>query len=152
MDQLDLDILECLKANARMKASDISKRVNLSVSSVIDRIRKLERSGVIVQYTTVLDRRKIGNDVLVIVGITLERQNLARYFEEQIRDIPEVVDCYAVAGDFDFLLHLAVSSHEELYAVHHRILNLDGVAQLKSFYVIETVKQEGHFRKAASEQ
>ncbi len=146
MDQLDLDILECLKQNARMKASDISKQINLSVSSVIDRIHKLENSGVIVQYTTVIDRRKIGNDILVIVGITLERQNLARHFEEQVRDIPEVVDCYAVAGDFDFLLHLAVSSHEELYAAHRRILNLDGVSQLKSFYVIETVKQDGHYR------
>lgn len=147
MDQLDLDILDCLKQNARMRASDISKQINLSVSSVIDRIHKLENAGVIVQYTTIIDRRKIGNDILVIVGITLERQNMARHFEEQIRDIPEVVDCYAVAGDFDFLLHLAVSSHEELYATHHRILNLDGVAQLKSFYVIETVKQEGHYRK-----
>ncbi len=147
MDQVDLDILECLKNNARMKASDISRQVNLSVSSVIDRIRKLENSGVIVQYTTVLDRRKIGNDILVIIGITLERQNLAKMFEEQIRDVPAIVDCYAVAGDFDFLLHLAVSSHEELYEAHHRILNMDGVAQLKSFYVIETVKHDGHYQK-----
>ncbi len=147
MDQVDLDILECLKANARMKASDISKRVNLSVSSVIDRIHKLENSGIIVQYTTVLDRRKIGNDILVVIGISLERQNMAKIFEEQIRDIPAIVDCYAVAGEFDFLLHLSVSSHEELYEAHHRILNLDGVGQMKSFYVIETVKQEGHYRK-----
>jgi Lrp/AsnC family leucine-responsive transcriptional regulator len=147
MDQVDLHILECLKTNARMKASDISKQVNLSVSSVIDRIHKLENSGVIVQYTTVLDRRKIGNDILVIVGITLERQNMAHVFEEQIQDEPAIVDCYAVAGDCDFLLHLAVSSHEELYEVHQKILNMDGVAQVKSFYVIETVKQEGRFRK-----
>ena len=147
MDQVDLDILDCLKTNARMKASDISKRVNLSVSSVIDRIHKLENSGVIVQYTTVLDRRKIGNDILVIIGISLERQNLAKLFEEQIKDVSAIVDCYAVAGEFDFLLQLAVSSHEELYEVHHKILHMDGVAQIKSFYVIETVKQEGLYRK-----
>lgn len=71
MDSLDLKILSCLKNNARAKASQISEEVNLSVSAVTERIKKLEASGVICGYTVVLDQKKLGNDVIALMEVSL---------------------------------------------------------------------------------
>ena len=69
MDTLDKKILECLQKNARQSASDIGKTIHLSVSTVIDRIRKLEASGIIQHYTAVLDEKKLGNDVTALMEV-----------------------------------------------------------------------------------
>ena len=76
MDLLDYQILKKLKQNARKKASDISKEIHLSVSTVIERIRKLEASGIIKSYTVITDESKIGNDVTVLMEISLELQRI----------------------------------------------------------------------------
>ena len=80
MDCIDLSILKCLKENSRQTASMISQTINLSVSAVIERIRKLEAKGLIRQYTVVLDEKKLGNDLTVFVSVRLENPRCGEAF------------------------------------------------------------------------
>ena len=85
MDYLDQQILMKLKENARQSASDISKEIHLSVSTVIDRIRKMESSGVIESYTVITDEKKTGNDVTALMEISLEHPRYNELFIENIK-------------------------------------------------------------------
>ena len=78
MDKIDYRILECLKKNARMSTSAIGETINMSVSAVSERIRRLENSGVISQYTTILDRNKIGQDIKAFIMLRIENPEFSR--------------------------------------------------------------------------
>ena len=90
MDALDHKILTALKQNARQKASDISREVHLSVSSVIDRIRKLESSGIIQAYTIITDESSVGNDLTALMEISLEHPRHTKDFVRYIQENPHV--------------------------------------------------------------
>ena len=82
MDNIDLSILKCLKENSRQTASTISQSINLSVSAVIERIRKMEAKGIIQQYTVVLDEKQLGNDLTVFISVRLEHPKYGKDFAE----------------------------------------------------------------------
>ena len=86
MDSLDRSILQCLSENSRQSATQISHKVHLSIAAVIERIRKLERNGIIRQYTIVADQQKIGNEVTALMEVSLEHP---RYYEEFTRIMSE---------------------------------------------------------------
>ena len=88
MDSTDRSILKCLSENSRQSATEISRKVHLSIAAVIERIRKMERSGVIRQYTIVMDQHKVGNEVTALMEVSLEHP---RYYEEFTRDRKSVV-------------------------------------------------------------
>mgnify|MGYP002553118435 CR=1 FL=1 len=92
MDTLDKKILECLQKNARQSASDIGKTIHLSVSTVIDRIRKLEASGIIQHYTAVLDEKKLGNDVTALMEVSLEHPRYCEAFTNAVNDAKAIRD------------------------------------------------------------
>ena len=104
MDCIDLSILKCLKENSRQTASMISQTINLSVSAVIERIRKLEAKGLIRQYTVVLDEKKLGNDLTVFVSVRLENPRCGEAFARAASAHPNISECYYIAGDVDYLL------------------------------------------------
>ena len=106
MDTLDKKILECLQKNARQSASDIGKTIHLSVSTVIDRIRKLEASGIIQHYTAVLDEKKLGNDVTALMEVSLEHPRYCEAFTNAVVSNSSITACYYLAADFDFLLKI----------------------------------------------
>lgn len=114
MDSLDLKILSCLKNNARAKASQISEEVNLSVSAVTERIKKLEASGVICGYTVVLDQKKLGNDVIALMEVSLEHPRYYDRFTELVAQNPNIVSCYYMTGDYDFMLKIITDSSDSL--------------------------------------
>ena len=121
MDYLDQQILMKLKENARQSASDISKEIHLSVSTVIDRIRKMESSGVIESYTVITDEKKTGNDVTALMEISLEHPRYNELFIENIKKNPNIISCYYLTGEFDYLLKIACQSSEHLEQIHHWI-------------------------------
>ena len=106
MDGMDIKILHCLKKNAREKASEISKEIHLAVSTVIERIRKMESSGIIQSYTIILDEKKLGNDVTALMEVSLEHPKYYDAFTEMIQSNPNIVSCYYMTGDFDFILKI----------------------------------------------
>ena len=94
MDKIDYKILNMLKKNGRETASDISKSIHLSVSAVLERIKKMEEAGIIQGYTVMVDSRALGNDVTALMEISLEHPRFHDVFTEFITDHPNIVDCY----------------------------------------------------------
>ena len=99
MDKIDLEILACLKDNARMKASDISKKINLSVSAVIERIKKLEANNTIEKYTITLNQKQLGNDLIALMEVSLEHPKYYDVFAEMVRETESIQSCYYLTGE-----------------------------------------------------
>jgi len=142
MDQTDLKILKCLKENARQNASSIGEQINLSVSAVIERIRKLEASGVIRQYTLLVDTHQIGKDLSAYISVSLEHPKFNESFIQAVRENPSIPECSYITGDFDYLLKIITSSTQGLEHVLSEIKSIQGVSATKTLVVLSTVKQD----------
>lgn len=110
MDNIDYKILGCLKKNARLTASSISEEINLSVSAVIERIRKMESSGVIKGYTIEVDQKKLGNEMVAIMEVRLKHPKYYDEFAQLIQTNDSIVACFYMTGDFDFILKIVTDS------------------------------------------
>lgn len=142
MDNIDLSILRCLKENSRQTASMISQTINLSVSAVIERIRKMENKGMIQQYTVVLDEKQLGNDLTVFMSVRLEHPRFGTDFAREATAHPNVTECYYIAGDVDYLLKIVTDSSHSLELIHEEIKAMAGVSWTKTLYVLSTVKND----------
>lgn len=140
MDKVDYQILEILKNNGRERASEISKEVHLTVSTVIERIRKLEQTGVIKGYTVITDDPQVGNDVTVVIEISLEHPKYEDAFIESINSHPNIISCYYLTGEFDYMLKITCRSSQHLEEIHRWIKDQPGVRKTRTHYVLRTVK------------
>ncbi|MDY3248770.1 MAG: Lrp/AsnC family transcriptional regulator [Candidatus Choladocola sp.] len=140
MDLIDHKILTALKQNARQKASEISREVHLSVSSVIDRIRKLESSGIIKAYTIITDEASVGNDLTALMEISLEHPRYTEAFVQYVKASPYIVSCYYLTGEFDYMLKICCHSSKDLEAIHRGIKQQEGIRMTKTHYVLRTEK------------
>ena len=140
MDKLDYQIITELRRNARQTASDISKSIHLSVSTVIERIRKMEKSGLIKTYTVITNDQKLGNDITVMMEVSMEHPRFNEDFITRINDPPNVIACYYLTGEFDFMLKICCRSSEHLEQIHNQIKDCPGVRLTRTHYVLRTVK------------
>lgn len=140
MDALDYQILKILKENARAKASDISRQVHLSVSTVLERIRKMETGGVITAYTVLTDESRMGSGVTAQMEVSLEHPKYSQSFEESVLAHPHIVSCYYLTGEFDYLLKITCRSSEHLEQIHRFIKEREGISKTLTHYVLRTVK------------
>ncbi|MDR2647738.1 MAG: Lrp/AsnC family transcriptional regulator [Oscillospiraceae bacterium] len=145
MDAVDIKILNALAQNARQRASAICADVSLSVSAVIERIRKLEENGVIEQYTIALNQKKLGNGLTAWMEVCLEHPKHYDAFVERVLDIPNVVAFHYLTGDFDFMLQIVTSSPEALETIHRSIKSVQGVSATKTHLVLKTIKDNAVF-------
>lgn len=141
LDSIDIQILSRLKQNARIKASQISDEVGMSVSSVTERIRKLEKAGVITAYTIVVDQKVIGNDSTALMEVSLEHPKFYDSFADMIDKTRSIVSCYYISGDFDFMLKIVAPS-EKLEEIHRKIKSFPGVSGTRTNVVLKSVKNE----------
>ncbi len=140
MDHIDYNILNILKKNARETASNISKTIHLSVSAVIERIHKLEESGVIKEYTIIVDESRTGNDMTALMEVSLGNPRYFDDFASAIKGMDTVVSCYYQTGDFDLLLKICCKSAAELEQIHRQIMSLEGVSDTRTHVVLKDVK------------
>lgn len=141
MDQIDIRILRCLTKDARMNASQIGSQVNLSVSAVIERMRKMEASGLIRGYTAVIDERLAGYDVQALISIRLEHPKYNQEFARQMQAHPRVMECFYITGDFDYQARVCAGSTEELTKVLQDIKQIPGVSLTRTYVVLDNIKQ-----------
>ena len=115
MDSFDRDLVAVLQQEGRIANVQLAERVHLSESACLRRVRTLESQGVIQGYSARVDPQKVGLSGIVFVSITLERQDQdeLRVFEEAVRALPEVMDCYLMTGEFDYLLQIGRASCRE---------------------------------------
>ena len=140
MDQIDSKILRCLTRDARMNASQISQKVNLSVSAVIERMKKMEASGLIRGYTAIIDERQAGIQVQALISIRLEHPKYNQEFNEQMCNHSRVMECFYITGDFDYIARVGVGSTEELTKVLHDIKQIPGVSLTRTYVVLDNIK------------
>lgn len=143
LDNFDIRILRELQANAEISMQDLGERVGLSHTPCWRRVKRLESDGVIRKRVTLLDADALHLAVNVFVHVTLRnhQENGLTLFEEAVQDIPEIVECYTVSGDRDFLLRVVVSdvsAYEHL--LKHILINLPGVDNLSSTFALRQVK------------
>lgn len=140
MDETDRKILSCLKENARTSATELGKKVNLSVAAVAERIRKLEAAGIIEKYTLVLNQQMLGNDVSALMEVCLEHPKYFDRFTKKISEMEDVEACYYMTGDYDFMLKINTHSSATLEHLHRTIKSINGVSGTKTFFVLQEIK------------
>ena len=144
LDSIDRALLNVLQAEGRLSNIELAQRVHLSPSACLRRVKQLEDRGVIDRYVALLDAKAVGRQGTSFTIINLEGINakLLPAFEQAVRDAPEILDCYYVAGSNDYLLRFAYRDAEDLARLHSEVLmRLPCVARLNSMLVLRTVKR-----------
>ncbi|MCA1177957.1 MULTISPECIES: Lrp/AsnC family transcriptional regulator [unclassified Pantoea] len=143
LSKTDIQILEHLQQDARVTNQDLADAIGLSASPTWRKVRKLEEDEVIQGYRAVLNRRKIGLNVMVFVRVTIDSHSEAeaRKFEAEVTALENVVSCYSIGGDADFLLQV-VSADMDAYAEFAMsvIRRLPGIKEMQSMFVLKEVK------------
>ena len=142
LDAIDQRILENLQDDARMRNVDLAGKVGLSPSPCLRRVGNLEQTGVIRGYATLLDAEAVGLPVSIFVSVTLEKQveRALKIFEKHIRARPEVMECYLMTGDADYLLRVVTAdlAAYEKFLIGH-LTRIPGVASIKSSFALKQV-------------
>ena len=142
-DATDKKILELLQQNAQLTIKEIASRINLSVTPVHERIRKMEREGFIDKYVCLLNRRKLGKSLLVYCHVTLDKQRKESFedFNQAIAGMQEVLECSIVSGNFDYMLKVVVEDAEAYNQFYQLKLSaLKSVLHISSYFVISEIK------------
>ncbi|RTL56387.1 MAG: Lrp/AsnC family transcriptional regulator [Rhodocyclaceae bacterium] len=143
LDQTDIRILEVLQENGRISNVDLATRVNLSPSPCLARVKELEKSGLIDRYVAVLNPLKVGLSVSVFIHIRLEKQieEALENFESAIRAYPEVMECYLMTGDSDYMIRVLVPDVQALERfIVDELSKIRGVANIRSSFALKQVK------------
>lgn len=144
LDDKDKAILRLLQQNAKITVREIATQVHLSTTPVHERIRRLEETGVIRQYATLLDHSKVKKGLLAICYVSLKEHNKksGAKFIQTIHELPEVLDCYIISGEFDFLLRVAVENMDSYYDFHvNKLGQVENIGHVQSTFVMGVVKQ-----------
>ena len=144
LDKSDHAILDVLQTDGRVSNVELAERVSLSESACLRRVRALDQSGLIKGYTAPVDQQMLGLPVNVFVNITLEHQDLADLsaFEEAVQNIPEIMECYLMTGEHDYLLRVVVADVNDFERIHQNYLTrLPGVDRVNSSFALRTVRK-----------
>jgi len=144
LDRTDRTILAELQRNGRLSNRELAERVHLSESACLRRVRALEDARVIDRYAALVSQSKVGLPGNVFVSITLNRQEQADLaaFEEAVKGVPEVMECYLMTGAQDYLLRVVVSDAADFERLHSQHLTrLPGVARVQSSFALRTVRK-----------
>lgn len=142
-DSIDLSLLRLLQTNSQLTIKELSSMVNLSISPVHDRIRKLEKEGYIERYVAIVNRRKLGKSLIIYCNVTLDKQRKESFeeFNKAISKLPEVLECSVVSGNFDYLLKVVANDVEDYNKFYQENLSvLHSVSHISSFFVMSEIK------------
>lgn len=143
IDEIDIKLLKLLQDNSRLTTKELADRVNLSTTPVFERVKRLEREGYIKKYVAILDAEKLNRGFVIFSCVKLVKLNseIALKFEETVKKIPQISECYNISGEFDYLLKIHVpdmrSYHDLILDTLGRIENLGSIS---SMFVMEEVK------------
>ncbi len=143
LDETDKKILRMLQVDAHLTLKDIANKINLSLTPVHDRVKRLEKEGIIEKYVSILNKKKMGNNLMVYCQVTLVKQtyDVSEGFNQSIMNMPEVVECNFISGSFDYMLKIILPDMESYHYFHQKKLSvLPEVSLINSFFIISEVK------------
>lgn len=143
LDKIDLKILKILQANSKITNLDLSKKIGLSPAPTLERVKKLESSGIIKSYHAQVDPQVIGLSVktFVLVSLAWQKKNALENFIAKVAEIDEIVECYIITGEADFLMHLVckdIPTYEQL--LFKTLSKIEEIERLKTLMTLSTVK------------
>jgi DNA-binding Lrp family transcriptional regulator len=142
-DELDEAILQILQADGRISNVELAGQVNLSPPAVHARLKRLEQKGIIRQYVALLDRERIGFDMLCFVNVSLQlhQPEHVENFKRQILALPQVLECHHLTGEFDYLLKIVVRNRKDLEKfVVNQLTPIPGIARIYTSLVLTEIK------------
>jgi Lrp/AsnC family leucine-responsive transcriptional regulator len=143
IDAIDQQIMQLLLSNSKLGTKEIAAKIGLSVTPTFERIKRLERKGIIKGYTAILDKKKIGKGLKVFCQVSLKSHNaeIIDGFEAEIIHLSEVSACYHIAGDFDYSLFIEVADMDEYqYFLNLKLSNIPNIANVQTAFVMSTLK------------
>lgn len=147
LDEKDVQLLAHLQNDGRVTNADLAKRVNLSPPSVLQRVRALEKLGLIKGYTALLDADRLGLKItaLTLINLSLHQDQPIERFRKAILQLPEVLECYHVSGEYDFVLKIMVRDMRayEMF-VREKLAKIKGVGKIHTSFVLGTTKHTTH--------
>jgi Lrp/AsnC family leucine-responsive transcriptional regulator len=143
LDRIDLHILAVLQQDARIVMKDLAEQVGLSLTPCIERVKRMERDGVIMGYYARVNPQALGMQILVFVEINLHQKSDKAFerFRRAMLAIPEVLECHLVSGDFDYLIKARIPEMSEYRRLLGDILHVADAGQSKSYVVMEELKE-----------
>lgn len=144
LDNKDLAILHLLEQNARMTVKEIADKIHLSTTPVHERIKRMEASGVIKQYATLVDHTKVKKGLIAICYVSLKEHSktAGTKFVKAILQMPDVVECYTISGEFDFMLKVMCEDMNAYHNFHvNKLSSIDNMGHVQSVFVMGVIKQ-----------
>lgn len=144
LDSKDLSILRLLQENARITVKEISDKVHLSTTPVHERIKRMEETGVIKQYATLVDHTKVKRGLMVICYVSIKQHSKTAgdKFIKTIGELNEVIECYNISGEFDFMLKVVSEDMNAYYDFHvNKLSQIENMGHVQSVFVMGIIKQ-----------
>jgi Lrp/AsnC family leucine-responsive transcriptional regulator len=145
-DDIDLKLLEILQKNGRIKRNELADRVNLSVPSVSERLKRLEEVGIIKGYSAILDAKKLGKDITAFVLVSIDSSKYYPLFIERAMEVDEILECHSITGEGSHLLKVRTENTTTLEKLLSRIQSWPGVIGTKTSIVLSTIKETTYIK------
>ena len=145
VDSIDIQILRELQKNARLTVKELAAKVSLSTTPVFERVKRLEKEGVIRRYIAVLDSEKLNKGFVVFCSVKMNRlgKDIAESFMKKIADLPEVTECYNISGQYDYLLKIHAPDMKYYQEFVLNVLGtIEHLGSLESSFVMDELKHE----------
>ncbi len=145
MDNTDKNILKLLQNNARISNKELAKETGLSTTPVFERVKKLEKNGVIKNYVAILDQSKLNKNLTSFVSVKLEKHSKGHLmqFQTSINRLAEVMECYHVAGNTDYVLKVLIEDIQEYKKfITEKMSAIENIASLETLFVMDEIKKE----------
>src|ERR1044071_6977381 len=144
LDEKDQAILRLLQHNARITIKEISDKVHLSTTPVHERIKRMEDTGVIKQYATLVDHTKVKKGLMVICYVSLRQHNKSAgaKFIKMVQEMNEVIECYNISGEIDFMLKVMAENMDDYYNFHvNKLSESENIGHVQSVFVMGVIKE-----------
>lgn len=145
LDTIDIKILSLLQNNGRITNAKLAKEIGISPPAMSERIKRLEGSGIIERYAAILDHQKVGFGLLAIINVSLSLHQISNLntVKDRLVQLDEVLECYQMTGDIDFLLKVAtqdMNSYTDF--VNNKLSGIPGIQNIKTSFVLDTLKSD----------
>ena len=144
LDLTDIKILNELQSDGRISIAKLSQKVDISNSSCLRRVKSLEKNGIIEKYTALLSQKTFGitSEIFLLIKMKNQSRKTLEKFQDHIHALTEVMECFLLSGEFDYLIKLGVKNNENLLAVHNKIAEAPDVARINSFFSLQKIIQK----------
>jgi len=145
IDQIDAKLIELLQEDSSQTVKQLSAQLNLSNTPVYERIKKLEKSGVIEKYSAKINPKKIGKELLVFTNVSLKEHSktFLLNFEDKVKQLDEVIECYHVSGEYDYLLKVLVKNMQDYRSfLTETLARIENIGNVHTSFVVSEIKKD----------